>query len=215
MHWVAALAFACLAHSTIAVVWPQPKSYTVANTTTTFAATFDVQIPGKDFEKQVASTFTTWIRSALPNSTGSNSVTGVDVTVVKTLSFPYSYLEPSNYSITKSANATRLTVTAASTLGAIHALSTILQWAASNACPTTMAVMDQSDFVFRGLNLDVSSRWLPMTTLMSIIDGLSMSKLNVLNIRLSDDEAVRFRSDNSSSDLTDYANAFYTEVRQP
>eukprot|EP00045_Choanoeca_perplexa_P005424 m.45993 g.45993 ORF g.45993 m.45993 type:complete len:539 (+) comp13111_c0_seq1:120-1736(+) len=211
MHWLTFFAAVCLVHTASSAVWPLPKTYNVSNTTTTFAADFDVKIPGKDLEAQVATTFTTWIQSVLPNTTASSAVTGVDVVVTKPLSFPYSYLEFGNYSIVKQANSSRLTISASTTLGAIHALSTLLQLAADNACPTTMVVVDEPDFEFRGLNLDVSSRWLPLNALEAIIDGLSLSKLNVLNLRLSDDEAVRFRSANSSKDLTDYANAFYTQ----
>eukprot|EP00730_Choanoeca_flexa_P018160 TRINITY_DN8814_c0_g1_i1.p2 TRINITY_DN8814_c0_g1~~TRINITY_DN8814_c0_g1_i1.p2 ORF type:complete len:576 (+),score=146.50 TRINITY_DN8814_c0_g1_i1:3005-4732(+) len=208
------VAAVCLLHSALGRLWPSPKTLVASIQSVPFATNFKVTIRGGDFESEVASTFTAWIKGVLPNTSrvnGNKAITEVDVVVDATLKFPYSYTTLANYSILKTVNSSKLSVNAGTTLGAIHALATIMQMAVDNACPTTINITDEPDFAYRAINLDVSSRWLPLDSIQKIIDGMALTKLNVLNLRLSDNEAVRYKASNTSSDLTDYANAYYTD----
>ncbi len=53
---------------------------------------------------------------------------------------------------------------------------------------------DAPRFPWRGLMLDPARHFLPLPTLLETIDGMSLCKLNVLHLHLSDDQGFRFPS---------------------
>lgn len=56
-------------------------------------------------------------------------------------------------------------------------------------------VTDKPALSFRGLLIDVARRYVPLSTLMHVVDGLAATKMNVLQLHLSDYGAVRFAGD--------------------
>ena len=86
-----------------------------------------------------------------------------------------------------------VTVRAATEWGAIHALATIAQLAGQSHA--IGRIHDHPAYPWRGLMLDVARRFLPLGALKRTLDGMSLAKLNVLHLHLTDDQAFRFRSE--------------------
>ncbi len=107
------------------------------------------------------------------------------------------------------------TLTAATDLGAMHGLQTILQLATSDrgACVLPAVAIDDSPrFRWRGFMLDVSRHFEPIAVIERTLDGMAAAKLNVFHWHLSDDQA--FRAQNRKfPKLTDAASGghFYTQ----
>ncbi len=78
----------------------------------------------------------------------------------------------------------------------VHGLQTLRQVIAlypSTAIPT-MTINDHSRYRWRGLMIDVSRHWIPMSDLKEQIDLMSLYKMNVLHLHLSDYQAFRIES---------------------
>jgi len=108
-----------------------------------------------------------------------------------------------------------ITLTAANPLGIMHGLQTLLQLV--EAGPNGWVVPDvQIDdaprFAWRGLMIDVSRHFMPLSALERNIDGMAAVKLNVLHLHLSDDEGFRVQSKRCPR-LTEFASdgLFYTQ----
>ncbi|HEV2117411.1 MAG TPA: family 20 glycosylhydrolase [Terriglobales bacterium] len=88
-------------------------------------------------------------------------------------------------------------IAAPTSLGAMHALETLLQLvqptAAGFAVPA-LVIHDQPRFPWRGLMLDVARRFEPMSAVKRAVDGMEAVKLNVLHLHLSDDQGFRVES---------------------
>ena len=83
---------------------------------------------------------------------------------------------------------------APSTWGALHGLTTLYQ-ARSADLQGAWQVSDQPRFAWRGLMLDVARHFYSINCLKEVLDGMSLLKLNVLHVHLSDDQAFRFGSE--------------------
>ena len=86
-----------------------------------------------------------------------------------------------------------MTVRAASEWGAIHSLATIAQLAGRSHAITR--IHDHPAYPWRGLMIDVARHFIPLPTLRRTLDAMSLAKLNVLHLHLTDDQAFRFRSE--------------------
>ena len=86
-----------------------------------------------------------------------------------------------------------VTVRAATDWGAIHALATIAQLAGQTHA--IGRIHDHPAYPWRGLMIDVARRFIPLTALKRTLDAMSLAKLNVLHLHLTDDQAFRFRSE--------------------
>lgn len=88
-------------------------------------------------------------------------------------------------------------ITAPTTLGAMHALQTFLQLVqpspAGFAVPVVV-IHDQPRFPWRGLMLDLSRHFEPLSAIKRTLDGMEAVKLNVLHLHLSDDQGFRVES---------------------
>eukprot|EP00741_Cyanophora_paradoxa_P002940 tig00000655_g2854.t1 len=90
-------------------------------------------------------------------------------------------------------------VVASSQLGALHGLESLYQVLAASvdvsngafALPQ-LVIEDAPRFLYRGLLID--TRFLPLETVLSVIDGLALCKMNVLHLHLSDDQGFRVES---------------------
>lgn len=77
--------------------------------------------------------------------------------------------------------------------GVLHGLATLAQLRRDDtlACAS---IHDKPKHGWRGLMLDPARRFLPITHLETVIDGMAMLKLNVLHLHLTDDQGFRFES---------------------
>jgi hexosaminidase len=92
---------------------------------------------------------------------------------------------------------TGIELTASNPLGIMHGLETVLQLVESGPRGWVVADMridDSPRFAWRGLMIDVSRHFIPLSQLERNIDGMAAVKLNVLHLHLSDDEGFRVES---------------------
>ncbi|MDO6748033.1 beta-N-acetylhexosaminidase [Gilvimarinus sp. 1_MG-2023] len=91
-----------------------------------------------------------------------------------------------------------ITLNAATELGALRGLQTLLQWVGINQGPSlalpSAVIRDQPRFAWRGLLLDSVRHFLPVTDIKRQLDGMAAAKLNVLHWHLTDDQGWRFES---------------------
>lgn len=103
--------------------------------------------------------------------------------------------EDESYELTVSA--TGVKINAATPLGALHGLQTLLQLV--QITPTgfavpTVTIKDQPRFPWRGLLIDVSRHFIPVDVMKRNLDGMAAVKMNVLHWHLSDDQGFRAES---------------------
>lgn len=89
------------------------------------------------------------------------------------------------------------TLAAPTTLGILRGLQTFLQLV--QATPQGFAapavhIEDRPRFPWRGLMIDVSRHFIPMSALYRAVDGMEVVKLNVFHLHLSDDQGFRMES---------------------
>ncbi|CAF1450814.1 unnamed protein product [Rotaria magnacalcarata] len=88
----------------------------------------------------------------------------------------------------------------ASTLtGTIRGLSTFVQLierstSSDNYYIPIVYIIDRPRFTWRGLMLDVSRHWMPVSVIERTLNAMELSKLNVLHLHLSDDQGFRVES---------------------
>ena len=106
-------------------------------------------------------------------------------------------------------------LTAATDLGAMHGLETLLQLATmeQGACVLpAVTIHDVPRFRWRGFMLDVSRHFEPVASVERALDGMAAAKLNVFHWHLSDDQSFRAESKKFPR-LTEVASEgeFYTQ----
>ena len=100
-------------------------------------------------------------------------------------------------SYTLSSSNGSLTLHAATTVGVIRGLETVLQLVDGDAQHyfiPNVAITDAPRFKWRGLLVDVSRHFEPVSEIERTLDGMSAVKLNVLHWHLSDDQGIRVES---------------------
>ena len=87
-------------------------------------------------------------------------------------------------------------ITAVSSTGLLHGLQTFIQLFYQHSTGAGMytnlapiSITDAPKFPHRGLNLDVSRNWYPVTDILRTIDALSWNKFNVLHIHMTDSQS--------------------------
>ena len=103
--------------------------------------------------------------------------------------------EDESYSI--ESNGKSITLHAATTVGVIRGLETVLQLVDGNATHyyiPSVSISDAPRFRWRGLLVDVSRHFEPVPAMERTLDGMAAVKLNVLHWHLSDDQGVRVES---------------------
>lgn len=78
--------------------------------------------------------------------------------------------------------------------GVLHGLTSLTQLWHAGAWLPVCELMDEPRFAWRGLMLDPARRFLPLPHLLRTLDAMSLCKLNVLHLHLSDDQGFRFTS---------------------
>ena len=90
--------------------------------------------------------------------------------------------------------AAQILLTANSTWGALHGVSTLRQLMSADQIPSDAHIVDCPRFAWRGCMLDVARHFVPLSQLFQVVDGLQLLKMNVLHLHLSDDQGFRFGS---------------------
>ncbi|MDQ2890399.1 MAG: beta-N-acetylhexosaminidase [Gemmatimonadota bacterium] len=102
-----------------------------------------------------------------------------------------------NESYTIESSRSRITLHAATTVGVIRGLETVLQLVdgdASHYFIPSVSISDTPRFRWRGLLIDVSRHFEPVAAVERTLDGMAAVKLNVLHWHLSDDQGIRVES---------------------
>jgi hexosaminidase len=88
-------------------------------------------------------------------------------------------------------------VHAATDVGAMHALETLAQLVQTDGRGSwlpAVTIQDSPRFRWRGLMIDCSRHFVPMTVILRTLDGMAAVKLNVFHWHLSDDQGFRIES---------------------
>ena len=85
-------------------------------------------------------------------------------------------------------------ISAETSWGAIRGLASLWQIAKQGGLQFGLLIRDEPRFLWRGLMLDVARHFIPLKTLRETVDRMSLLKLNVLHLHLSDDQGFRFGS---------------------
>lgn len=91
----------------------------------------------------------------------------------------------------------RCTLRAATVVGALRGLETLLQLVEADSTEFHLPLAhidDHPRFAWRGLLIDVSRHWEPVEVIERNLDAMAMVKLNVLHWHLSDDQGFRVES---------------------
>jgi len=103
--------------------------------------------------------------------------------------------DPEDYRL--SITGTQARLDAATPLGAVRGLETLLQLVQPGKTGFELPAVEIEDsprFPWRGLSFDVSRHFMPMPVMKRTLDGMAAVKLNVLHWHLSDDEGFRVES---------------------
>ena len=186
-------------------VWPLPLRLNCTHTphsanalpaTELLASTVSVEITGAGAASPVtvaaAARYQLLLRKA-GSASGRVTVVTVEVetaddTLDPTTNYNYSMFHDSSASGSASTSTT-VTAAAASPFGVAYAFETLLQLASPRAqldCSGGFTVQDVPVYQHRGLLLDTARRFFPLAVVLSTIDGMSIFKLNVLHLHLSD-----------------------------
>lgn len=90
-----------------------------------------------------------------------------------------------------------ISLQAATDLGALHGIETLLQLLYKEEGSwrfRAVSIKDQPRFAWRGLLIDVGRHFMPLQTVKRNIDGMAMVKLNVLHFHLTEDQGFRIES---------------------
>jgi len=103
---------------------------------------------------------------------------------------------------------------ASSLTGIIRGLSTFVQLIERDTSTESISVpfahiIDRPRFPWRGLMLDVSRHWMPVSVIEKTLNAMELSKLNVLHLHLSDDQG--FRVESLQHPLLHYKKDFFTQ----
>lgn len=100
-------------------------------------------------------------------------------------------------SYTLTVNERQISLTANTTIGALHGLETIIQLTMHDEHGfylPAVTINDSPRFIWRGLMIDVARHFIPLDVIERNIDAMAAVKLNVLHLHLSDDEGFRIES---------------------
>jgi hexosaminidase len=89
------------------------------------------------------------------------------------------------------------TLRAPTVVGALRGLETLLQLLNQDADGhflPAVSIRDQPRFPWRGLLIDVARHWQPIEVIKRNLDGMSLVKLNVLHLHLTEDQGFRIES---------------------
>jgi len=182
---------------------PRPKSATISAGRFTFNADFTIGIKGPESAKfisvinrfyqqlgrRVNINFSQEFISAADNNASARLFITYGQTIEAAIGMDESY--------SLKVNADKITLDAATDIGAERGLETIYQLISPDKtgfyCPL-IEINDSPRFKWRGLMIDVARHFIPFEVLKRNIDAMAIVKLNVLHLHLSDDEGFRVES---------------------
>ncbi len=92
-------------------------------------------------------------------------------------------------------NAAGITLTAPTTWGALHGVTTLWQLhACGQLHGASLLVEDRPRFSWRGVLIDVARHFMSLGMLLRVVDGMARLKMNVLHLHITDDQGFRFTS---------------------
>ncbi|WP_353136683.1 family 20 glycosylhydrolase [Pseudopedobacter sp.] len=94
-------------------------------------------------------------------------------------------------------NENRITIKAATDIGAMYGLETLLQLLEADEKGfyfPQVSIQDAPRFPWRGLMIDVVRHWIPYEVIIRNIDAMLAVKMNVLHLHLTDDQGFRVES---------------------
>jgi hexosaminidase len=141
---------------------------------------------------------------------GSTGIAVIDISV-KSASTELSINTDYSYSLSLSPGADTVNLVAVSAFGVAYGLETLAQLYSPNQTRFSgFAIEDQPSYPFRALMVDCGRRFAPLRTLYELLDGMSYSKLNVLNLHASEYGFFRIEID-AFPELTKDVAQFYTQ----
>ncbi len=126
---------------------------------------------------------------------GDASTAGIVIDVAAAGGAVQSVNEDESYSLTVTPKL--VTIQAATVVGAFHGMETLLQLVElkdNAATIPAVSIEDTPRFRWRGLMIDVSRHFEPVSQIERTLDGMAMVKLNVFHWHLSDDQGFRAES---------------------
>ena len=99
-----------------------------------------------------------------------------------------------DYSYRLKFNDKSVSIHAVTEWGAINAVSTLQQLILSGSVPVNGEIVDQPQYPWRGLMIDVARHYIDFELLLQTIDLMAYFRLNVLHLHLTDDQGFRFES---------------------
>ena len=175
-------------------LWPIPVSMTVgaANVSVSPAFTFVAATASADLTAAFARVRPLIFGHA---STAPGALTQLIVTVAN-VNVPLQLGVNESYTLTIPADGSAATLTAPTVYGAYHGLQTfsqLVQWSFDSQAYLVMeaplVVTDAPRFSWRGILVDTSRHFQPLSTLYLIIDSLSYSKMNIMHWHMVDTQS--------------------------
>ncbi len=126
---------------------------------------------------------------------GDAATAGIVIDVAEAGGAVQSVNEDESYSLTVTPKL--VTIQAATVVGAFHGMETLLQLVQLQNNAATIPVVSIEDtprFHWRGLMIDVSRHFEPVSQIERTLDGMAMVKMNVFHWHLSDDQGFRAES---------------------
>jgi len=187
---------------TSAPVWPLPKVISCtggsASGAVLLSSSATVKLVGagatSTIAQQAASRYQTLIRSAA-GSSSTGAVTTITINVQaaddmldRATNYSYSMSYSAATALGSPATAV-VSASAASPFGVGYALETLLQLGVKGAhaeCGGGFTIVDAPDFPHRGFMIDTGRRFYPVPLVESLLEGMSMMKMNVMHMFLSE-----------------------------
>ena len=91
-----------------------------------------------------------------------------------------------SYSLSLSPGADTVQLVASSAFGVAHGLETLAQLYSQPASFSGFTVVDRPSYPFRAVMVDCGRRFVPLSTLFELLDGMAYAKMNVLNLHASE-----------------------------
>lgn len=184
------------------VLVPLPASVTVGDSVLELGGDFSIRCGSSSCgEAEVAfSRYKALIFSAgVPTASGANNLPGLDVFVANVVSLGLGVDE--SYNLTVPVNGDAAVLSSVTQWGALRGLETfsqLVQWSkdysgASNGTYSLpyapVAITDSPRWIWRGMLLDTSRHYQPLTNILLILEAMSYNKLNVLHLHVVDDQS--------------------------
>ncbi len=180
---------------------PEPSSLTAGDGSLALTSSLTVAITGTRSPRLQTATLRTLKRLEdktglpLPRSIDPSTTSGVLTINVAADPSLQTIDEDESYTLTVTSSA--ITIKAATTTGAIHAMETLIQLvqpAASGYLIPAVTISDSPRFRWRGLMIDCGRHFEPLSVLERNLDAMAAVKLNVFHWHLTEDQGFRIES---------------------